>query len=664
MNKQYLAAAALSIRSLSMDGVEAAKSGHPGLPLGMAEFGALLYGKILKHNPKDPQWLNRDRFILSAGHGSMFIYSLLHLSGYDLPLEELKNFRQIGSLTPGHPEYGHTVGVETTTGPLGQGIANAVGIALAEQMAAARLNTPDNEIIDHHTYFLAGDGCMMEGISSEASSLAGHLQLGKLIGFYDSNHISIEGHTDIAFTENVGKRYAAYGWQVLYGDAYDFDGMDALVKEAKAETKKPSLIILTSTIGKGSPNKEGTHDVHGAPLGSEEIALTRKNLGLNEDQSFFVHPDAVALFARRQEELDVQYKAWKSGFDAWKNQEPEKAKLLSQMTTPGSKVVETIPWPEYTVGESLATRSASGKALNAIAAAYPGLIGGSADLAPSNNTAIKNGGSVAPGAFGNRILHFGVREHAMAAITNGLALYGLFRPFCATFLVFADYMRGSMRLSSLMNLPVIYVLTHDSIFVGEDGPTHQPIEHLASLRIIPGMTVLRPGDAEETNLAWSIAMTNTGPTCLALTRQNLKVYEKPQGWQTDAAKGAYVVVPGTTNPGAAPDITLVATGSEVNLALDARSAYLEKNPGKTVRVVSMISRETFLKQERSWQASIVPTASRRIVVEIAVSSGWEGFVSDPGDLFCLDSFGASGPGAKVAAHFGRDVPGLIKLLEQ
>jgi len=661
MNTKQLEAAALSIRSLSMDGVEAAKSGHPGLPMGMAEFGAYLYGQALNHQPKDPKWINRDRFILSAGHGSMFIYSLLHLTGYGLPLEELKNFRQVGSLTPGHPEYGHTVGVETTTGPLGQGMSNAVGIALAEQMAGVRLNTPTHNIIDYYTYFLAGDGCMMEGITSEAASFAGHNKLGKLIGFYDSNHISIEGHTDLAFTEDVGKRFEAYGWQVLKGDAYDFAQMDSLLAKAKAETTKPSLIILTSIIGKGSPNKEGTHDVHGAPLGTDEIKLTRKNMGLSEDQTFFIHPDAVALFAERQKALDAQYKAWQDLFAAWKQANPDKAKLLDSMTMSGVEMAKQVAWPEFAVGESIATRSASGKTLNAVAAAIPALIGGSADLSPSNNTDIKGGGSISAKNYGGRIIHFGVREHAMAAITNGIALSDLFRPFCATFLVFSDYMRGAMRLSALMKVPVIYILTHDSIFVGEDGPTHQPVEHLAALRIIPGMTLLRPGDAQETAFAWKWALEKTdGPVSMALTRQNLLIYPKPAGWEANARKGAYVVRDG----GAKPDLTLVATGSEVSLALAAADAATAAGGPKNIRVVSMISRETFIAQPKAWKDSIVPPGVRTIVAEIAVSSGWEGFVQDPEDLFCLDSFGHSGPGAKVATYFKRDQEHLVKLINK
>ena len=660
MNIEQLEAAALSIRSLSMDAVEAANSGHPGLPMGMAELGALLYGTILRHNPADTSWMNRDRFVLSAGHGSMFLYSLLHLSGYDLPLEELKKFRQVGSKTPGHPEYGHTAGVETTTGPLGQGVANAVGMALAERMAAARLNTAKHQIIDYFTYFLAGDGCMMEGISNEAASLAGHLKLGKLIGFYDSNKISIEGSTELAFTEDVGARFEALGWQVLHGDAYDLPGMAALIAKAQAESSKPSLIVLTSIIGKGSPNKAGTHGVHGAALGGEEILATRKSLGLAPDQEFFVHPKAVELFAARRKELNDAYSAWKDLFDAWKKASPEKAQLLATMTASPEDILAKVSWPSFAEGDKVATRSASGKAINAVAPVFPGLIGGSADLSPSNNTDIKDGGSVQAGKFDGRILHFGVREHAMGAVTNGIALSGLFRPYCATFLVFTDYMRPAMRLAALMGLPVIYVMTHDSIFVGEDGPTHQPVEHLAALRTIPNLQVLRPGDAEETQAAWQMALRRTdGPTVLALTRQNLKVYPKPSDWQKKAETGAYAAKDGGTKP----KFTLIATGSEVPLALEAATAYEAAHSGASVRVVSVLSRERFAGQPASVREALIPPSSRRIVVEIAVSSGWEGFVADPKDLFCLNEFGVSGPGAAAAAHFGLTAAGLVRLME-
>lgn len=660
MNTEQLDAVALSIRSLSMDAVEKANSGHPGLPMGMAELGALLYGKVLRYHHADPAWLNRDRFVLSAGHGSMFIYSLLHLAGFDLPLEELKRFRQLGSMTPGHPEYGHAPGIETTTGPLGQGLANAVGMALAERMAAARLNIPGHEIINYHSYFLAGDGCMMEGISSEAASLAGHLKLGKLIGIYDSNKISIEGSTSLAFTEDVGKRFEAFGWQVLHGDAYDYQGMAELIEKAKADESRPSLIILKSIIGKGSPNKAGTHGIHGAALGSAEILETRKALGLAPEQEFYRDPKALEFFKARREELKAAYEAWQKDFEAWKKAAPDKAELLETMRSRPEDLLSKVDWPKFAAGDKLATRSASGKAINALAASLPQLIGGSADLSPSNNTDIKDGGSVQAGAYDKRILHFGVREHAMGAITNGITLSGLFRPFCATFMVFTDYMRPPMRLAALMKIPSIFVMTHDSIFVGEDGPTHQPVEQIAALRVIPNLQVLRPGDAEETQAAWAMALKRQdGPSVLALTRQNLKVYEKPQDWQSQIEDGAYKVKDGGANPA----ITLIATGSEVNLALDAAASYEKANPGKPVQVISMICRERFSKLPAYKKETLVPKKSRRIVVEIAASQGWEGFVDDSKDLFCLDDFGVSAPGDQAAAHFGLTVQGLQKLME-
>lgn len=660
MNTKALDAVALSIRSLSMDAIEAAKSGHPGLPMGMAEFGALLFGEILTHNPQDPAWMNRDRFVLSAGHGSMFLYSLLHLSGYDLPLSEVKRFRQVGSLTPGHPEFGHTAGVETTTGPLGQGLANAVGFALGERHLAARLNTPEFPVIDHYTYVLAGDGCMMEGLTSEAASFAGHQGLGKLIVFYDSNRISIEGSTDLAFTEDVAGRYRAFGWQVLEVSAYDYQGMRDAVHQAKSQDSQPSLIILTSTIGKGAPTKAGTAGIHGAPLGAEELSATKKALGIPEDHPFFIHPEALAYFKEKASGWAQAQNAWNIQLAAWKKAHPENAALLEQLGKRGPELLDQVEWPAYKPGDTGATRSTSGKALNALAKVYPGIIGGSADLAPSNNTNLQGFPDMDGSNPGGRNLHFGVREHAMGAISNGLALYGNLRPFCATFLVFTDYMRPAMRLAALMKLPVIYIMTHDSIFVGEDGPTHQPVEHLAVARAIPNMVVLRPGDGDESNLAWIMAMERTnGPVVLSLTRQNLPVYEKPAGWEQDALRGAYILYRGSDNP----DICLVATGSEVHIALDAAKRYESANPGKTVRVVSMISRELFLSQDKTWRRAAVPPKSRVMVVEIASSLGWEGFVQDRADLFTLDSFGISGPGSEVAEHFGLDVHSLIRRME-
>ncbi|HAE22153.1 MAG TPA: transketolase, partial [Spirochaetaceae bacterium] len=469
MDAQSLNETAKTIRCLSMDAIQEANSGHPGLPLGAAELGALLYGEFLRHDPAAPAWLDRDRFVLSAGHGSMFLYSLLYLAGYGLSLDDIKSFRQLGSKCAGHPEYGFIPGIETTTGPLGQGIANAVGMAIAESMMAARYNQPGHEIINHYTYTLAGDGCMQEGVASEAVSLAGHLGLGKLVVFYDDNRITIDGATSLSFSEDVGARFAACGWQVLKGDMYDADGLRSLLAKAKAETGKPSLIALKSVIGKGAPTMQGSHKVHGAPLGAEEIARAKEAMGVPADARFWVSPQAKDFFSARAKELAAERAAWEGRYAAWKKAYPESAAEL-EASLRGDTAL-TVQWPSYKAGDSLATRAASGKALVAAAAAWPQLVGGSADLTGPNSTQLP-GEPYSTANRAGRMIHYGVREHAMAAISNGLALHGGFRPFCATFLVFADYLRPALRLSALMGLPVIYVLTHDSVFVGEDGPTH------------------------------------------------------------------------------------------------------------------------------------------------------------------------------------------------
>ncbi|ADN01110.1 transketolase [Spirochaeta thermophila] len=643
MDRKALEKIALSVRSLSMDAVEAAKSGHPGLPLGAAEIGAVLFGEVLRLSPHDPAWINRDRFVLSAGHGSMWLYSLLHLAGFDLPLDEIKRFRQLGSKTPGHPEYGHTAGVETTTGPLGQGFANAVGMAIAQEMLAARFNTPEFPLIDHYVYALAGDGCLMEGVSAEAASLAGHLKLGRLIVFYDSNRITIEGETDLAFTEDVGARFSAYGWQVLEGDGYDMEGILSLVEKAKAERERPTLIILHTTIGKGAPNKAGSHEVHGAPLGPEEVKASKRRLGIPEDVQFYVAPEAYAYFEERRKAWRGEYDRWQRMFSEWARTYPEKKAEWDRFFGPVD--LSKVSFPSFERGSKVATRKASGEVLKALAAGVPNLVGGSADLAPSNNTALPGYGDFSVEDRTGRTLHYGVREHAMGAVANGIALYGGLRTFCATFLVFSDYMRPPIRLAALMGLPVTYVFTHDSIFVGEDGPTHQPVEHLASLRAIPNLLVLRPGDAEETVLAWRLAMESSStPVVLALSRQGLPVYEKPAAWEEDARRGAYVVkdCEGT------PDVVVVATGSEVSLALAAAG----EAEGRRVRVVSMLSRELFLSQDEAFRERIVPRDVRTVVVEAGVALGWEGFVARRDDLVTLDRFGLSGPGGQVAEALG------------
>ena len=653
MNIKAIEAVALSIRSLSMDGVQKANSGHPGLPMGCAELGALLYGEILKHHPAEPGWINRDRFVLSAGHGSMLLYSLLHLSGYGLTLDDLKSFRQLGSPTAGHPEYGAAKGIETTTGPLGAGFSNAVGMAIAEQMLAARFNTSDHEIVDHYTYVLSGDGCMMEGVTSEAASLAGHLGLGKLIVFYDSNHITIDGSTDIAFTEDVLARYKAYNWQTLRSDAYDIENIARLVDEAKADGSRPAIILLDSIIGKGSPNMAGTHTVHGAPLGDEEIVATRKNLGIPEGEAFYVAPEASAFFSEKRTEWESDYDAWTTLFDAWATANPDLKSLWdSYFSAPG---VDTAEMPVYETGSGVATRNAGGTAQNALAASIPNLVGGSADLAASNKTSMPGLGEFSKTDRSGRTINFGVREHGMGGITNGIALHGGFRPFCATFLVFADYMRPTIRLAALMKLPVVYVFTHDSIYVGEDGPTHQPVEQIESLRVIPNVWVLRPADAEETNVAWQMALERSdGPTALALTRQNLKIFEKTDpDWAAKCRKGAYVAM----DCDGEPEVVIVATGSEVEPAMDAASGA-----AKRVRVVSMISRELFEAQDRGFKTKLIPDGTRVIVVEAGVGTGWGGIASSRDDIISIDRFGESGKATEVAAHFGvtsKDVSALV-----
>lgn len=653
MNSKAIEAAALTIRSLSMDGIQKANSGHPGLPMGCAELGALLYGEIMKHHPGEPGWIDRDRFILSAGHGSMLLYSLLHLCGYGLTLDDIKNFRQLGSPAAGHPEYGMAAGIETTTGPLGAGFSNAVGFAIAEQMLGAKFNTADASIIDHFTYVLSGDGCMMEGVASEAASLAGHLGLGKLIVFYDSNQITIDGSTDITFTEDVLDRYAAYGWQTLSGSAYDLDGIVDLVIQAKAEKEKPAIILLESIIGKGSPNKAGTSGVHGAALGEEEVIATRKNLGIPEGADFYVAPEAVEYFEGKQDGWGDAYTAWKKTFDAWAAANPDLKKQWDTHFSPPDTV--SAEMPVYKPGESVATRSAGATAQNALAKTVLQLVGGSADLAGSNKTSMPDYGEFSKTERTGRTINYGVREHGMGGVANGIALHGGFTTFCATFLVFADYMRPAIRLAALMKLPVVYVFTHDSIFVGEDGPTHQPIEHVESLRIIPNLRVLRPGDAEETNEAWKMALERRdGPTVLALTRQNLSVFEKGKpGWRDDCRKGAYTAL----DCDGTPEVVVVATGSEVEMAIEAAG-----QSSKKVRVVSMISKELFEAQDSSFKTSLIPAGARVIAAEAGIGAGWLGIASSPDDILSIDRFGESGPASAVADALGMNAAALAKLI--
>jgi transketolase len=652
MNVKALEKIALSVRALTIDAVQKANSGHPGLPLGAAELGAFLYGEALRQDPSEPRWADRDRFVLSAGHGSMFLYSLLFLAGYgDMTMEELKNFRQVGSRAAGHPEYGLAGGIEATSGPLGQGIAMAVGLAIAESMLAARFNTAARKIVDHYTYALVGDGCLMEGVSAEASSLAGHLALGKLIVYYDFNRITIDGSTGLAFTEDTAKRYEAYGWQVLRGSMYDFEGIGRLTAEARAETGKPSLIILESVIGKGSPRKQNTAEIHGAPLGTEEAAAAKQGLGIPGD--FYADPEALEYLKARKQEGKKLRDAWQAEFDAWSKENSEKRREWDVFHS-GKAAAAALP--VFSPGEKIATRTAGNKALAAAAAANANLVGGSADLKSPNAVGFPDSGPYSPSCRQGRYIHFGIREFAMAAVANGIQLHGGLRAFCATFMVFSDYLRPALRLSALMKQPVIYVLTHDSIFVGEDGPTHQPIEHLASLRAMPNVRVLRPADAEETAEAWAMAMDRQeGPVVLSLSRQNITVFPKADpDWKNTIRTGAYIVKKAEGTPGA----VIIATGSEVGLALEAA-----ERSGKKVQVVSMISRELFESQPKAIQDSIVPPGLRVICCEAGTRCGWEHWAK-PENILSVDRFGESGPADRVASALGFTADALVKIINR
>lgn len=638
-----------TIRGLAMDGVQAANSGHPGLPMGMADVAAVLWTQFLNYNPENPDWADRDRFILSAGHGSMLHYSLLHLAGYDLPIEELQNFRQWGSKTAGHPEYGHTPGVETTTGPLGQGCGNAVGMALAEKMLAARFNTDEHNIVDHYTYVIASEGEFMEGASHEVFSLAGNHGLGDLIVFYDENFISIEGDTHITYTDDVEKRMDAYGWHVQRINGHDHDDIANAVRVAQKEVGKPSVIICNTTIGFGSPNKAGSHDVHGAPLGQDEVALTKEALGISPEK-FHVPEEVRDTFAEIAAEGARKEEKWNALFADYAKANPEKVKewdLCMKGDLPEDLAGQIA---DFEAGGSIATRSASGKVLQDLAKAVPYLIGGSADLAPSNNTDLKGLGDIGANAYTGRNLHFGVRELGMGAIMNGLQLHGGFRVFGATFLVFADFVRPATRLAALMNLPVIYVYTHDSFYVGEDGPTHQPIETLMSLRITPNVTTIRPSDATEAKYAWIAALENkTGPTALLFTRQNLPIFDRSElTGAEELKKGAYTI---WENADSGHDLLLMASGSEVWISIDAAKKLAEE--GKKVRVVSFPSWELFEQQDEAYKASVIPPeCTKRIAVEAGWPTGWEKYVGMDGKIIGIDHFGASAPGAVLAEKFG------------
>jgi transketolase len=641
-----------TIRVLSAECVEKANSGHPGMPMGAAPMAYVLWTKFLKHNPHDPGWFNRDRFVLSAGHGSMLLYSLLHLTGYDLPLSELLNFRQWESKTPGHPEYGLTPGVETTTGPLGQGLANAVGMAIAERFLAAAFNRPGYEIIDHFTYAIVSDGDLMEGISHEAASLAGHLGLGKLILLYDDNHISIEGSTDLTFTENRTLRFEAYGWHVQQvEDGTDLAAIEKAIVFAQKESRKPSFIAVRTHIGYGSPNKQDKASAHGEPLGKEELKLTKHKLGWPPELEFSVPDAALKVFRAAVEQGKAEKARWTSLLDGYRKAFPDKAEELDQWVQgdlPQGWEKDIPVFPADPKGS--ATRAASGHVLNALAKRIKNLVGGSADLAPSNQTLIQGEGDFQAETFGNRNFRFGVREHGMGAILNGMALHGGLIPYGGTFLVFSDYMRPAIRLAALMRLRVIYVFTHDSIGLGEDGPTHQPVEQLAALRAIPGLTVLRPCDASETAEAWRYALSRTnGPVALVLTRQGVPVLDRSVFTPASGLqRGAYVLEDDRKGN---PDLLLIASGSEVHIAIEAAKKLGQKDI--SCRIVSMPSWEIFEKQPESYRRSVIaPEIKVRLAIEAGRTQGWWRYIGDKGDVVGIDRFGASAPYKILYEKFG------------
>ncbi len=654
-----------TIRTLSIDAVQKANSGHPGLPLGAAPMAYVLWQKYLKHNPKNPKWPDRDRFVLSAGHGAMLQYTLLHLTGYDLSLDDLKQFRQWNSRTPGHPETFMTPGVEATTGPLGQGSANAVGMAIAERWLAARYNKPGHTIVDHYTYAIVSDGDLMEGISGEAASLAGHMKLGKLIYLYDDNKISLDGPTSMAFTEDAFKRYEAYGWHVqrVEDGNTDYDALDKAIAAARAETSRPSIICVRTIIGYGSPNKSNSQHAHGAPLGDAEVALTKKALGFDPDKSFYEPEEALAHFRTAIERGAKAENEWQGRFEAWAKANPE---LAAEWKT---AFANELPagWdselPVFKVGEDQATRESGGKALQAVAKKVPWLIGGDADLSESTKTHIKGAGDFTPDNPGGRNIHYGVREHAMGAIANGLEYHGGVRTFTATFFTFSDYERPALRLAALNHLPVAFVFTHDSVGLGEDGPTHQPVEHLAALRCMPGMYVVRPGDANEASEAWRLAMLRkNGPTTIVLSRQKMTTFDRSKpGWGAAAGvhKGAYVL---SEASGGAPQAILLATGSEVGVAVDAQAKLAAD--GVRVRVVSMPCWEAFAAQPADYRDSVLPkNVTARVSIEAAASFGWHRWVGDRGACVAIDRFGASAPGNVNLKEFGFTVENVIKTVK-
>ncbi|MFB6646687.1 transketolase [Bacillus toyonensis] len=646
-----------TLRTLSIDAINAANSGHPGLPMGAAPMAYALWANHLNHNPNHPEWFNRDRFVLSAGHGSSLLYSLLHLAGYDVSIDDLKNFRKLNSKTPGHPEFGHTPGVEATTGPLGQGIANAVGMAMAEAHLAAKFNKDGHSIIDHNTYALVGDGDLMEGVAYEAMSMAGHMKLGKLIVLYDSNEISLDGELGIAFSEDIQKRAESVHWQyVRVEDGNDVDAITKAITLAKENTDQPTLIEIRTVIGYGSPKVAGTNKAHGNPLGVEEATATKQVYGWHYEEDFFVPEEVKAHFNELKQKGIEKDNDWNEQFNLYREANPALADELEKAIT-GEVLIEAKDILSFDTEKTISTRVASGEAINHYVKSIPSIFGGSADLSHSTMTDMKGEAVYAVESYAGRNIYFGVREHAMGAAANGLALHGGVKPFVSTFFVFNDYLRPSIRLAALQKLPVTYVFTHDSIAVGEDGPTHEPIEQLAALRAIPGLTVIRPSDANETASAWAYALQQTdGPVVLVLSRQNLPVFEETKANIENLSKGAYVLTQTNENP----DVILIATGSEVSLAANAKAKLEEDHV--SVRIVAMPSWELFDRQSKQYKESILPSSvTKRVSLEMGVSLGWERYVGQEGKVLSIETFGASGTGAEVMNLFGFTTENVVQI---
>ncbi|SEO49260.1 transketolase [Paenibacillus sp. OV219] len=648
-----------TIRTLSIDAINSANSGHPGLPMGAAPMAYTLFANHLSHNPAHAKWFNRDRFVLSAGHGSALLYSLLHLTGYQVSIEDLKQFRKLNSKTPGHPEFGHTDGVDATTGPLGQGVANAVGMAMAEAHLASKYNQEGFPVVDHYTFALVGDGCLMEGISYEAMSMAGHMKLGKLVVLYDSNDISLDGDLSLSFGEQMQNRAASANWQYLrVEDGNDIEQIGAAIAAAKQHDSQPTLIEVRTVIGYGSKNA-GTHKVHGNPLGKEEAVATKAVYGWKYEEEFAVPAEVRSHFSGLKEQGAAKEAAWNSLVSEYTAQHPSLGKELAAVID-GSVTINAADILTFDPSKTVSTRVASGNAINHYVKLVPSIFGGSADLSHSTMTDINGEKKFAVESYAGRNIYFGVREHAMGAAGNGMALHGGVKPFVSTFFVFSDYLRPSIRLAALQKLPVTYVFTHDSIAVGEDGPTHEPVEHLAALRTIPGLTVFRPTDANETASAWAYSLQQQeGPVALVLSRQNLPIYEATSGNIDSLSKGAYVL----TETNDQPDVILIGTGSEVSLAVNAK-AELEKS-GVSVRVVAMPSRELFERQAASYKESVLPAAvTKRVAIEAGISLGWDRYVGPSGTVLSVDTFGASGPSGEVLEYFGFSVDNVVRLAKE